>query len=108
MKISQTTTLKDIGGGETARVDIYWKSEKGKILEFSINLSILNETESSDVYRIDTAHGSLHEHKFWKTEKPEKINLDYTEAFREKIDKVLENYMKWCILFKKNKSENYG
>ena len=108
MNAFRTTTLKDIGGGETARIDIYWKSEKGRIMQFSINLCILKETENRDVYRIDTEHGSLHEHRFWGSEKPKKIEEDYTKAFREKRDEVLENYLEWCILFKINKGENDG
>lgn len=109
MDDSQATLVHDIGGGESARIDIIWRVEKGKIVKFSINMSILGELETEEVYRIDTAHGVMHEHKFWQSEKAKKIiETDYNKVFNDKRKEVSENYLKWCILFKKKKSESYG
>jgi len=90
-----------------ARIDIRFKIEKGKILFFSINLSLLAENKVVDVYRCDTAHGYPHEQKFWRSFKPIKIKNgnDYKKIFHEKYDEVKKNYKKYIKWFKDAKEK---
>jgi hypothetical protein len=97
------TLIRDIPTGEVIRLDFKWIKEKNMIVDFSINVSMLEDETKIDIYRIDTNHGYLHEHKFWKSNKPEKLDIDYTKAFMEKKNEVLDNYKKWVLLFKKNR-----
>ncbi|MEK6837489.1 MAG: hypothetical protein AABX69_02455 [Nanoarchaeota archaeon] len=46
-------------------LDIRIEVEKGEVLNFSINYRILVNNEWCQVYRIDTAHGYLHEQRYW-------------------------------------------
>lgn len=89
-------------------MDFKWTTEKKKIVAFSINVSILEDENSTDVYRIDTSHGYMHEHRFWKSLKPEMIDMNYNRAFIEKKNEVIKNYARWIMLFKKARGEEYG
>ena len=108
MAESSYTLIRDTKSGEMARIDFKWKIEKRRIRHFSINLSILEEERSVDVYRVDTEHGFVHEHRLWKTKEPERLNMDYNKAFIEKKNEVLQNYERWILLFKNKQGENYG
>jgi hypothetical protein len=97
------TLIRDIPTGEVVRLDFRWVKEKNAIRDFSINVSMLGGETKIDIYRIDTNHGYLHEHKFWRSNKPEKLDINYTKAFIEKKKEVFDNYKKWVLLFKKNR-----
>lgn len=97
------TIIRDIPTGEVVRLDFKCAIESGKIRGTSINVSILENSNSIDIYRVDTNHGYLHEHRFWKNDGPERLNMSYDKAFIEKKREVLESYRKWIILFKKNR-----
>ena len=102
------TLIRDTSDGDIARIDFMWSMERGEITEFSINVSLLEGDRATDVYRVDTKHGYLHEHRFWRSPKPEEINMDYKKAFTEKKEETLKNYRKWVTLFKQNRDEIYG
>jgi len=108
MKEKSYSLIRDTPHGDIVRIDFMWTMEKGDILNFSINLSILEEDNKTDVYRIDTTHGYLHEHRFWKSDKSEKLDIGYNKAFIEKKKGVLKSYRKWILLFKENRGENNG
>jgi hypothetical protein len=108
MHSNSYSLIRDTPNGDVVRIDISWASEKGTISDFSMNVSILEDENKIDVYRIDTNHGYLHEHKFWKSEKPEKVNLSYKEAFIRKKKEIIQNYKRWVFIFKKRKSEYHG
>lgn len=93
------TEIKD-----DARIDFSWKMIKGKITFFAINVSLLEDDERHDVYRVDTSHGYLHEQKFWRSPKPKKLEeMDYNAAFIASKKEVLENFERWIALFKKRR-----
>jgi len=95
-----TTEIKDLPEGDVARLDFRWTIEKGKIIDFAINISLLEDEKSIDVFRVDTKHKYLHEQKFWISSKPKPLEMDYNIAFVEKKNEVFENYAKWIKLFK--------
>ncbi len=102
------TLIRDTKEGDIVRIDFIWSMEKGDITEFSINISLLEGDRTADVYRVDTKHGYLHEHRFWRSQKPEGLNMGYKKAFMEKKEEALKNYEKWIMLFKQNRGETYG
>jgi len=87
-----------------ARVDVALIIERGKVVAFSLNLSIEGDGEKRDVVRWDTAHGYLHKHEFWRTTKTikekyfEKISLD--KMFVEVYNDLLKNWEKYVKKFK--------
>jgi len=87
-----------------ARVDVTIITERGKIVGFSVNLSVEEEGEKRDIARWDTAHGYLHKHEFWRTTKTikdkkyENVSLDV--AFREIYKDVLDNWRKFVERWK--------
>lgn len=105
-----TTEITDLPSGEVVRIDVRWVIKKGKINDFAINLSLLEEDKAIDVYRVDTKHGYLHEQRFWISPKPEALDLDYNTAFVEKKNEVLENFTRWIRLFieARKRGEVYG
>lgn len=46
-------------------LDIRIEVGKGEVLGFSINYRILVDDDWCQVYRVDTAHGYLHEQRYW-------------------------------------------
>lgn len=94
------TEIKDLPEGDVARLDFRWVIKRGKIIDFAINISLLEDEKSTDVYRVDTKHKYLHEQKFWISPKPKELDMDYNAAFVEKKKEVFENYERWIKLFK--------
>jgi len=86
---------------DQTRIDVTLIIERGKIVAFSLNLSIEENGEKHDVVRWDTAHGYLHKHEFWRTTKTikekyfEKLPLDkiFVEVYRDLL-KNWEKYVK--------------
>ncbi len=89
---------------ENARIDVIFDIEDGKVVHFSINLSWINE-KAHDVYRVDTFHGFLHEHKFWISDSKVKLDMDWHHAFNVKLKEVKKNYRKWVRLFQKKRKK---
>lgn len=98
-----TTEIKDLPGGDVVRLDFRWVIEKGKIKDFAINVSLLKDDTSADVFRVDTKHGYLHEQRFWASPKFKALDMDYNTAFIEKKKEVFENYDRWIKLFKESR-----
>lgn len=87
---------------DDARIDFRWVMKKGRITDFAINVSLLEEHKRYDVYRVDTSHGYPHEQRFWQSPKPIKLDeSDYNVAFVKKKKEVLENFQRWIDMFKK-------
>lgn len=86
------------------RVDFRLITEKGRILYFAINVSLCKASGPVDVYRADTAHGYLHEQRFWLSHKPRRLDMpDYNIAFARLKDDVLENFERWVRLFEEKR-----
>ena len=92
--------IKDLQEGNVARLDFRWVIEKGKITDFAINISLLEDEKTVDIYRVDTKHGYLHEQKFWISPKPLPFNMNYNVAFVKKKKEVFENYERYVKNFK--------
>ncbi len=97
------TLVEDLQSGDTVRLDFRWVTKKGKITDFSINVSLLENENSIDVYRIDTKHGYIHEHRFWRPQKPTRLDMNYDKAFIEKKAEVMNSYERWILAFKKTR-----
>jgi hypothetical protein len=97
------TLVRDLESGDIVRLDFRWNMSKNKIVDFTINVSLIDGENMMEVYRIDTKHGYPHEHRFWKEQKPKRLDMDYSKLFMEKKEEVLENYHKWIALFKQNR-----
>jgi len=94
---------------ENIRVDIRFKLEKKEVVDFAINVSVVNEDKTEDVYRVDTKHVHLHEQKFWISEKPMDLEDDYSsykKAFLTKKEEVRKNYKKWVENYENAKRKN--
>lgn len=76
------------------------KIEKNKVLEFSVNYIAKIDGKWEQIYRVDTAHGYLHEQRFWISSKP--FALKRLERVYDKktllnmfIDKIKNNYLRF-------------
>ena len=89
---------------DDAQIDFRLEIENGKVVHFSINLSIITDKGNIDIYRVDTAHQGLHEQKFWISPKPKYIEKrrkeNYDSDYSQKKKEVLENFEKWVKLYK--------
>ncbi len=94
------TEIKDLPEGDAARLDFRWVIKRRRIIDFAINISLLEGEKSIDVFRVDTKHEYLHEQRFWISPKPKPLNMDYNVAFVEKKKEVFKNYERWIKLFK--------
>jgi hypothetical protein len=97
------TLVRDIEGGDIVRLDFRWNANKSKIIDFTINVSLIEGENIVEVYRIDTKHGYPHEHRFWSSQRPKRLDVNYNKLFIEKKAEVLENYHRWILLFKQNR-----
>jgi hypothetical protein len=93
--------IRSLEDGDSVRIDFKRTMQKGKIMDFSINVCLIEEEKNTEIYRIDTEHGYIHEHKFWKSKDPIKIDMEYNKCFAEKEIEIMENYRRWILLFKK-------
>ena len=90
-----------------ARLDFKLEIELRKIKHFSINVALISENGSEDVFRVDTAHERLHTQKFWISPEPawleDEGKGDYLQDFLYWKKEVLENFERWIELFRKKK-----
>lgn len=49
---------------DRARVDVWFKTAQGKVIEFAVTLSSVQGADVRPVVRYDTAHGIVHRHTF--------------------------------------------
>ena len=100
VKEFHTTEIKDLPEGDVVRLDFRWVIERGKIIDFAINVGLLEDEKLFDVFRVDTKHEYLHEQRFWVSGKPKPLDMNYNTAFVKKKNEVFENYARWVKLFK--------
>lgn len=86
-----------------ARIDVMMGIDKGKIVRMSINLALLEDDKKYDVVRWDTAHGYLHKHEFWRSEKSEKVetNKPLDEIFRKVYGDLKVNWKEYTEKMKR-------
>jgi len=78
-------------------LDVIFFTERGKTVKFSINYRAKIKGEWQEIYRVDTAHGYLHEQRYWLT--PEPIKLSRYEPvdvlFNYYLNEIREDYLKY-------------
>lgn len=84
---------------EVDLVDIKLWVERGIINALSINYRTLLNGEFHPVYRVDTFHGPLHEHRFWQGGRAIPLQNDWllplNLAFQKYKKQILENLGKY-------------
>lgn len=94
---------------EDKRIDIRFMLERGTIKHFAINVAILTDDKTEDVFRVDTAHKGLHVMKFWISPKPKYLEEErkdnYNSEFSRWKKEVIESCVRWVELYKKAKGE---
>lgn len=83
-------------------LDVKLEIEEGGIKGFALNLRCKIEDAWYQVYRVDTAHGYLHEQRFWISPEPipvmQHTSLLYTfEFYMEQIRNSFERYRKYYL-----------
>lgn len=108
--MKRTKHITKIFGHGNIRIDATVTTEKGRMVGFSVNLSVLVGEERIDVARWDTSHGFLHRHEFWRTHRcirerryegmPLEIVLD---KVRDDIKRNMKRYIKKVLEHKKKR-----
>lgn len=87
------------------RIDIKQVIEGSKVKYFAINVSLIVGDTRHDVFRVDTAHGYLHQQRFWISDKPEKLQSEKKKDYKGDLgnwkDKVIKNYKEYVELYRK-------
>jgi len=81
----------------TSILDVKIEVEGSEIKNFSLNVRCRIDHKWYEIYRVDTAHGYLHEQRYWISEKPIVIKRNDT------LQNTFEHYMKQI----KNHFERY-
>ena len=88
-------------------LDVVIQIEKKRIIKFALNYRARIKEKWEQIYRVDNFHGFLHEHRFWRSEKP--IPLDETHGLNEMFIKyhneVLENHEKYKKYFREKEKK---
>ncbi len=104
MKLKQWTVFLEEAG---ARIDVWFRVSKGKVTQFSVNLSYETEDASWDVYRCDSAHGYIHCHKFWISDEHRErrpfAGKSLAQALTEAYEDLKVNWRDYLERFKKAK-----
>ncbi|MCR4368558.1 MAG: hypothetical protein NUV67_01485 [archaeon] len=89
--------------GQEDSLDVKLKMEGNKVLEFSLNYRAKIAGHFHEVYRVDTAHGFLHEQRHWISPEPiplhvcqEDLNLAVT-FFTLQIKQNYERYKQYFL-----------
>ncbi|MBU0530397.1 MAG: hypothetical protein ABIH52_03725 [Candidatus Aenigmatarchaeota archaeon] len=83
-------------------LDVKLEVESTEIKEFALNMRCKMGNKWYEVYRVDTAHGYLHEQKYWISEKPIPIVRETSlrhifEYYMEQIKNNFERYKKYYL-----------
>lgn len=87
---------------EGTMLDVTIEIEGGAIKGFALNLRCKIEDRWHQVYRVDTAHGYLHEQRFWISPEPLPITQQgplqcVFESYMEQIRENFEQYRKYYM-----------
>lgn len=78
-------------------LDVIFFTKKGKTVKFSINYRADINGKWWEVYRVDTAHGYLHEQRYWLTPDPIKLSryesIDILLGYY--LNEIRENYTRY-------------
>lgn len=76
-------------------LDVNLEVERNKVTGFSLNYRTKIGESFFEVYRVDTAHASLHEQRYWITPEPipiPAIGKELKEIFDFYLDHIKENF----------------
>lgn len=79
-------------------LDVKLQVEKNKVEGFALNYHTKIEDSFFEIYRVDTAHGYLHEQRYWLTPEPIPIptlGKDFKELFNFYLDQIKENFERY-------------
>ena len=79
-------------------LDVKLKVENNKVEGFALNYRARIEGNFFEIYRVDTAHGFLHEQRYWLTPEPIPIPMmghDLDEIFSFYLDQIKENFERY-------------
>ena len=84
-------------------IDVTLKIEKSVLLDFALNYRARIDSKWYEIYRVDTAHGYLHEQRYWISPKPIKLSEGelmnvvfdrYYELLKENFERFRGYYVK--------------
>ncbi len=81
-------TLEDL-------LDVKFEVEQNKVQGFSLNYRTKIGESFFEVYRVDSAHGFLHEQRYWLTPEPIPIptmGKDLNDVFNFYLDQIRQNF----------------
>ncbi|MBI4044639.1 MAG: hypothetical protein HY392_02940 [Candidatus Diapherotrites archaeon] len=79
-------------------LDVKLKIENNIVEAFALNYRTKIEESFYEVYRVDTAHGFLHEQRYWITPEPIPIpamGKDLNDIFNFYLDQIKENFERY-------------
>ena len=65
--------------------------EKGKVLEFAVCLNLVEDEESYDVVRYDTAHGPFHVHRYYVKDPSQQREDLPTRSLKAALDEAIDD-----------------
>lgn len=107
MSYSEVRTRKWTLTLDKARIDVWFKTARGTVIEFSVTLSLVQGSRVHPVIRYDTAHGIVHRHTFWGGE--ERIEddpfgiLDPAVCLRLAYQDVMDNFDRYLERFEQGR-----
>jgi len=92
---------------DEARVDVWFKTHRGKICDFAVTLSAIQRDCTVPVVRYDTAHGIVHRHTFWQGRERIKDDpfgrSDPAVCFRLAYQDIKENFGRYLEQFEQRR-----
>ena len=82
--------------------------DSGEVIDFSVQLSLIREGELHEVIRYDSAHGTVHVHKFWraKTQREDLRLGEKGKGLTFAVDDLQENWDSYLDLFEQHRQGN--
>jgi len=91
------------------RVDVWFKTARGKVTEVAVTLSLIQGADVRPVIRYDTAHGVVHRHTFWGEKEriednPFKVS-DLAICFRLAYQDIIDNFARYLERLEQGRGE---
>lgn len=83
---------------EADLLDVKLETEGNKVKSFSLNYRTKLGESFFEVYRVDTAHGFLHEQRYWITPEPIPVPTmgnDLNDVFNFYLDQIRTNFERY-------------
>ena len=79
-------------------LDVKLEIERNKVKGFSLNYRTKIGESFFEIYRVDTAHGFLHEQRYWLTPEPISVptmGKDLNDIFNFYLSQIKENFVRY-------------